>query len=102
MYCRARSLSDTRRTRAVSRSRRRLSESIRKEKWARFTEIHRGGTIEHWLKAWQKTIDRGPEAVMDSLTSKDPESIELRGLDRVARRGVLETGDEVQVPVIGE
>lgn len=51
---------------------------IARENLARFTEIHRGGTVEHWLQAWRKTIDRGPEAVMESLTSKDPESIELR------------------------
>ena len=51
---------------------------IAQENLARFTEIHRGGTVEHWLNAWRAILSEGPEAVMHTLTSKDPQAIELR------------------------
>jgi excisionase family DNA binding protein len=51
---------------------------IARDNLARFTEIHRGGTVEHWLQAWRAILGAGPEAVMDTLTSTDPHAIELR------------------------
>lgn len=51
---------------------------VARDNLARFTEIHRGGTVEHWLQEWRAILGEGPEAVMDTLTSKDPYAIELR------------------------
>jgi len=51
---------------------------IAQDNLARFTEIHRGGTVEHWLNAWRAVLSEGPEVVMRTLTSEAPEAIELR------------------------
>ena len=44
----------------------------------RFSQIHSGSTVEHWLKRWQNVLDQGPEAVMETLTSTTPEAADLR------------------------
>jgi len=68
---------------------------IAQENLARFTEIHRGGTVEHWLKAWRAVLAEGPEAVMRTLTSEAPEAIELR--QNSPFPGVLSEGERLRV-----
>ena len=44
----------------------------------RFREIHAGTMAEYWLDLWRKTIDSGPDPVLDALVSNTPEARELR------------------------
>ena len=64
----------------------------------RFSEIHSGSTVQHWLKRWQNVLAQGPEVVMETLTSSAPEAAELRQnspfpgvLPETERRDVLES-----------
>lgn len=44
----------------------------------RFESIHEGSTVTTWLERWRRVLGRGPEAVMEVLTSTAPEASELR------------------------
>lgn len=44
----------------------------------RFERIHEGTPVATWLVRWRRVLDRGPEAVMEMLTSTTPEASELR------------------------
>lgn len=44
----------------------------------RFKRIHEGTSTSVWLERWRRVLDRGPEAVMQALTSTAPEAVELR------------------------
>jgi hypothetical protein len=64
----------------------------------RFSEIHAGSSAEPWLKRWEMVLERGPEAVMEVLTSTAPDAAELRQnspfpgvLAQKERRDVLES-----------
>jgi transposase-like protein len=64
----------------------------------RFSEIHSGSTVQHWLRRWQNVLAQGPEVVMETLTSSAPEAAELRQnspfpgvLPETERRDVLES-----------
>jgi excisionase family DNA binding protein len=54
-------------TRSLRAARRRIAESLRSDPAG-----------QRWLRDWLLVIDRGPEAVMRTLTSIDPEARELR------------------------
>jgi len=68
---------------------------IAEDNLARFAELHRGGTVEHWLNAWRVIISEGPEAVMRTLTSEAPEAVELR--QNSPFPGVLSEGERRHV-----
>ncbi len=68
---------------------------IAQDNLERFTEIHRGGTVEHWLNAWRAILGDGPDAVMRTLTSTDPLAIELR--QNSPFPGVLSNDERQQV-----
>ena len=64
----------------------------------RFERIHEGSTVTTWLERWRHVLDRGPEAVMQALTSITPEASELRQnspfpgvLPEALRRAVLDS-----------
>jgi excisionase family DNA binding protein len=44
----------------------------------RLRSAHPGGMSRRWLDAWQAVLDRGPEAVLETLTSPSALAIELR------------------------
>jgi excisionase family DNA binding protein len=45
---------------------------------ARLLIAHPGGMSRRWLDAWQSVINRGPEAILETLTSPSALAIELR------------------------
>jgi hypothetical protein len=49
-----------------------------RENLERFERIHEGSTVMTWLERWRRVLDRGPEAVMEVLTSTASEASELR------------------------
>jgi excisionase family DNA binding protein len=51
---------------------------LARENLDRFYEIHAGRSAEYWLKRWDRILARGPEVVMETLTSTTPEASELR------------------------
>nr|BFE67144.1 hypothetical protein GCM10020092_004450 [Actinoplanes digitatis] len=58
---------------------------------------HQGTMTEVWLLRWREKLGEGPGAVLKTLTSEDPESVELRQnspfagvLSQPQRRKVLE------------
>lgn len=64
----------------------------------RLLRQHRGTMTEVWLSRWQETLDEGAEAVLDVLTSREPDAVELRQnspfagvLPEAQRRQVLES-----------
>ncbi len=44
----------------------------------RFSQIHSGSSVEHWLRRWENVLAGGPEVVMEALTSTSPDAAELR------------------------
>jgi hypothetical protein len=44
----------------------------------RFDRIHEGSGVTRSLERWRAVLDRGPEAVMEVLTSTAPDAAELR------------------------
>ena len=44
----------------------------------RYVDVHEGTSVTRWLKRWRQIIDRGPEVVMETLTSTTAEAAELR------------------------
>lgn len=44
----------------------------------RLRRIHPGGMSAHWLDEWASVLDRGPDAVLETLTSRSPHAVELR------------------------
>lgn len=44
----------------------------------RLRQVHPTGMAALWLNRWQARLDEGLEAVLETLTSRDPMSIELR------------------------
>ncbi|QKW15733.1 helix-turn-helix domain-containing protein [Verrucosispora sp. NA02020] len=64
----------------------------------RLLRQHRGTMAEVWLRRWQDKINEGVDSVLRSLTSEDPEAVELRQnspfagvLSQSQRRKVLES-----------
>lgn len=64
----------------------------------RFAQVHAGSTAEHWVKRWHDVLAKGPEVVMETLTSTAPGAAELRQnspfpgiLPERERREVLES-----------
>lgn len=64
----------------------------------RLLRQHRGTMTEVWLKRWQDKINEGVNAVLRTLTSDDPEAVELRQnspfaavLSQPQRKRVLES-----------
>lgn len=51
----------------------------------RLLRIHPTGGTAQWLGQWQKIIDQGPEAVMDTLTSRSQLAVDLRQSSPFAR-----------------
>jgi excisionase family DNA binding protein len=49
-----------------------------RENLDRFSKIHEGTMAECWLDLWRKTIDSGPDRVLNALASDTPEARELR------------------------
>jgi excisionase family DNA binding protein len=49
-----------------------------RENLDRLLRQHRGTMAEVWLKRWQDKINEGVGAVLKTLTSDDPEAVELR------------------------
>jgi excisionase family DNA binding protein len=49
-----------------------------RENLGRFSEVHAGTMAGHWLDLWRKTIDSGPDQVLNILVSDTPEAKELR------------------------
>jgi hypothetical protein len=67
-----------------------------RENLKRYGHIHEGTNVTRWLTRWYQIIERGPEDVMETLTSTSPEAAELRQnspfagvLDARERRAVL-------------
>jgi excisionase family DNA binding protein len=58
---------------------------------ARLRQIHPDGMAARWLDRWRVVVDAGVEAVLDVLTSRAPEAIELRQNSPFA--GVLSEAD---------
>ncbi|GID27008.1 helix-turn-helix domain-containing protein [Paractinoplanes brasiliensis] len=56
---------------------------------------HQGTMTEVWLTRWRERLIRGPGAVLKTLTSEDPESVELRQNSPFA--GVLSQPQRQQV-----
>lgn len=63
----------------------------------RLLQQHRGTMTEIWLMRWKDTINQGAKAVLEALTSQDPDGVELRQnspfagvLSEQQRRQVLE------------
>lgn len=48
------------------------------ENLARLLVQHQGTMTEVWLTRWREKLSQGPGAVLKTLTSEDPESVELR------------------------
>jgi excisionase family DNA binding protein len=44
----------------------------------RLRRVHRDGMAAMWLDRWQAVLDDGVEAVLDTLTSRSPDAVELR------------------------
>lgn len=44
----------------------------------RLRSAHPAGMSRRWLEAWQAVLDRGPEAILETLTSPSTLAIELR------------------------
>ncbi len=44
----------------------------------RFTQVHAGSTAQHWIDRWRDVLTKGPEVVMETLTSTAPDAAELR------------------------
>jgi excisionase family DNA binding protein len=68
------------------------------ENLERLLAQHRGTMTEIWLLLWQQKLNDGPGAVIKTLTSEDPEAVELRQnspfagvLSQPQRRQVLKT-----------
>jgi hypothetical protein len=62
----------------------------------RLKQVHPRGMAAMWLHRWQAVLDAGAEAVLASLTSRDPGAVELRQsspfagvLPEAERRAVL-------------
>jgi excisionase family DNA binding protein len=49
-----------------------------RENLDRFSQVHAGTMAEYWLDLWRKTIDSGPDRVLNVLVSDTPEARELR------------------------
>jgi excisionase family DNA binding protein len=49
-----------------------------RENLDRFSKVHAGTMAEYWLDLWRKTIDSGPDPVLNALVSDNPEARELR------------------------
>jgi len=45
---------------------------------ARFESIHRDNGVRYWLERWRNVINQGPEAVMETLTSRTQDATDLR------------------------
>lgn len=45
---------------------------------ARLQAVHAGGSAIHWVKRWDEVLAKGPEVVMETLTSLSPDAAELR------------------------
>lgn len=45
---------------------------------AHLRSAHPGGMSRRWLDAWQAVLDRGPEAILETLTSPSGLAVELR------------------------
>jgi excisionase family DNA binding protein len=56
---------------------------------------HQGTMTEVWLSRWREKLSEGPGAVLKTLTSEDPESVELRQNSPFA--GVLSQSQRRQV-----
>ena len=44
----------------------------------RLRRVHRDGMAAAWLDRWQAVLDNGTEAVLDVLTSRSPDAVEIR------------------------
>lgn len=49
-----------------------------RENLDRFSKVHEGTMAEYWLDLWRKTIDSGPDRVVNALVSDTSEARELR------------------------
>lgn len=49
-----------------------------RENLDRFSKVHAGTMAEYWLDLWRKTLDSGPDRVLNVLVSNTPEARELR------------------------
>jgi hypothetical protein len=63
----------------------------------RLHRVHPDGMAAVWLDRWRSVIDAGVETVLDTLTSREPNAVELRQnspfvgvLPEAERRAVLE------------
>jgi hypothetical protein len=61
----------------------------------RLRQVHPDGMAANWLERWQAVLDAGAEAVLDVLTSRTPDAVELRQNSPFA--GVLPESDRQAV-----
>jgi len=44
----------------------------------RLGRVHPSGMSAHWLSGWRSVLDSGPDMILETLTSRSPQAIELR------------------------